>query len=302
MATFARLFVIECIKLRRSSALRFIIVLPLVFLALDFLFFRRPLLSLEQMRPEGHGILVALPIRTIAAVWAGIFHPLLLALLPALLMRPEHRGKLWKHLYSQPVSPGKLFVVKALLLLVLVLAVFGLLEIGLWLEGGFLGRLKPMLAVPFPWLETAKVLGWLFLGSLPLLALYLWLSQRVDHGAVPVAFGLIGLVLCISLSRGEMNPPWKRDFIPWVLPYVCAQRAVERHDARTNVHLAAQAYRLTEIEDPDTVKMIKEGLGERLIPWVFPPPTPLWQLVAFSLAAGAGLTFLGVMDSRSKRG
>jgi len=300
MGTFLRLTYAEALKVRRSSVLRLLLLLPLVFLVLDFWFFRRPLLPLQQLTPAGRAALEIAPIQIVAAIWAGFFHPLLLALLPTLLVRAEHRFSLWKHLYIQPIAPGTLFLAKATLLLLLMIAVGAVLQIGLWAEGALLARLNPVLATPFPWIEMAKVLGWMFLGSMPLLALYLWLSHRVNHGAVPIALGLIGLVLSIALSRGEMNPPWQRDFIPWVTPYVCTQRAVERQEARQSVHLAAGQYKAITVEEK-MAQEIKAGLSPRLIPWVFPPPTPVWQLASFSLLAWAVMTLLGIVDVQRRR-
>lgn len=295
MPQFFRLLYIETLKLRRSSVITLVFVLPLVFIAIDFWFFRRPLLAIRQLSAEGHLVLTAAPIKIVAIIWAGLFQPLLLALLPALLVRPEHRFRLWKHLYSQPVPPRMLFFAKAMMLILLALVVSTVVELGLWAEGWLLGKYHPVMAHAFPWMELAKVFGWMFVGSLPLLALYLWLSHRVNHGAVPISLGLIGLVLSIALSRGDMNPPWQRDFIPWVLPYVCAQRAVERHEARQEVHLAAVKYRSSTVEEK-ILKDVKAGLTARQLPWVFPPPTPSQQLVAFSFIGWVMITTLGAFD------
>jgi len=300
MGMFLRLTYAEALKVRRSSVLRLLLLLPLVFLVLDFWFFRRPLLPLQQLTPAGKAALEIAPIRIVAAIWAGFFHPLLLALLPTLLVRAEHRFSLWKHLYIQPIAPGTQFLAKATLLLLLMIAVGIALQIGLWAEGALLARLNPTLATHFPWIEMAKVLGWMILGSMPLLALYLWLSHRVNHGAVPIALGLIGLVLSIALSRGEMNPPWQRDFIPWVTPYVCTQRAVEREEARQSVHLAADQYKTITVEE-QIAREIKAGLTARQLPWVFPPPTPLWQLASFSLFAWVAMTLLSIVDVQTRR-
>ena len=300
MGTLARLLYVEVLKIRSSSVARLLYLLPLVFLVLDFWFFRRPLLALHQLTPAGEIALSAAPIRIVGTIWGGFFHPLLLALLPALLVRNEHRNSLWKHLYSQPVRPGAIFVAKALLLLVLLLILGGLLGLGLWAEGALLAKLNPVLATRFPWMEMAKVLGWMLLGSMPLLALYLWLSHRVNHGAVPIALGLIGLVLSIALSRGEMNPPWQRDFIPWVTPYVCAQRAIEQQAARQSAHLAVGQYKVITVEEK-MAREIKAGLTARQLPWVFPPPTPTWQLASFSLAAWVFFTIFGILDVQNRR-
>lgn len=295
MPIFLRLWHAEFIKLRRSPAVRFTITLAAVFIAFDAFFFRYPLLHLKTLSPDNKLILNLLPIKITASAWAGLFQPLLLALLPAMLVQIEHRSKAWKHLHAQPISPFWLYLIKMGTLLVVTAGTLLMVMGGQYMEGWLLGRLNPNLICAFPWKGLFHLMAWMLLGSLPLMALYLWLSHRIDHGAVPVALGLVGLVLSIALSRGEMNPPWQRDFIPWVLPYVCAQRSVQDQAARQEVHMAGQRYRTIEVDDA-TTRIIKRGLTAEQIPWVFPPPTPISQLLRFSLWAWVIGTACGALE------
>jgi hypothetical protein len=162
-------------------------------------------------------------------------------------------------------------------------------------------------AFDFPWRSVAKVLSWMYLGSLPILAFYLWLSDRITHGAIPIVFGLVGLLLTIALTGAEPYTAWKRDLIPWVLPYYCAQQAVDEPEARQSVHAAGKAL----VRERDITKLPR-GAYEFTLPsgrkakgyanlpdalFLPPPPTPRWLLVSFSLGAALVFLGLGIIDS-----
>jgi len=238
MSTLVQLIQAELFKLRRSPALRLMWVMPCLFLLLDFILSGRFALGLKEVGPEARAALLNAPVKSLADYWSGYFHPMLIALLPALLFRPEHRYGVWKHLHVQPVSRRLLYLVKALVLALAFALVLALTEVLLWAQWGLLGRLSPLAAFPFPWLKVSLVMGWSFLGSLPLLALYLWLSDRINNAAVPVMLGLVGFILTVSMGGKELDPMWRRDFIPWVLPYTCAQQAIEDPSARQEIHAA----------------------------------------------------------------
>ena len=298
MSTFLRLARAEFIKLRRSRALHLVWILPLAFAVLDLLLYRRDLLAARHLTPDLCLTVIHAPLKAVAGVWSGYFHPLLLALLPALLVAPEHRARQWKHLHAQPVPRVQLYLVKALALLLLAALALLLAEIALAAEWKLLVALNPRLAFPFPWLSAGRAFAWMLLGSLPLLALYLWLAHRVDHPAVPVALGVVGVILAIALSRGGVNPPWKRDLIPWILPHVCTQQAIDDEATRQVVHIAGVAYR---IQTPSERAQKLLNLPPEDLAWIIPPPSPTGHLVLFSLGAGIAVLGLGLLDTRRNR-
>jgi hypothetical protein len=171
------------------------------------------------------------------------------------------------------------------------------------MERSLLGRFNPLLAFPFHGVELTKVLSWLWVGSLPLMALYLWVSDRINSLAVPVVFGLIGLILTISLSGADVPKPWKRDLIPWVLPYFCVQGAIHNYTPHQTVHEAGKLFQ----EQPNVLRLPN---GKKVKTWqnipddvLFPPapPTPLWILGTFSLGAGLAMIGLGLLDAGRNR-
>ncbi len=303
MRTFFRLFAAEFLKLRRSPALRIVWLLPLLFVLLEFSFFERPALGMHTLSLPFSKTFDRIQIELVGALWSGFFHPLMIALVPALLFRPEHRFKIWRHLHSMPVSRRAIFLAKALLLALLCAGSLALVGGGLWLERSLIGRFNPLLAFPFHGMDMARVLGWLWLGSLPLLALYLWVSDRINSLAVPIVFGLLGLVLTIALSGADLPKPWRRDLNPWVLPYVSAQQAIKHYTPRQTVHAAGKLFQ----EEPDILRLPN---GKKVRTWqnvpddvLFPPapPTPRWMLCVFSLISAAMLLSLGVADAGRTR-
>lgn len=303
MHTFLTLMATEFLKLRRSAAIRTVWMLPLLFLAFEFMLIERPAIRLQALTPELSRHLDFVQIKMVGALWGGFFHPLMVALLPALLFLPEHRFKLWRHLHTMPVPRRGIFLAKALTLALLSASTLALIALGLWVERGLLARINPLLAFPFHGLSMLKVLVWLWIGSLPLLALYLWVSDRVNSLAVPVVFGLVGALLTIALSGQDVPKPWKRDLNPWLLPYACAQQAIKDSDGRQKVHEAAKLFQ----EEPNILRLPN---GKKVRTWqnvpddvLWPPapPTPLKVLGAFSFGAGAVLLGIGLADAGRRR-
>ena len=303
MRPFSRLMTAEGLKLRRSPALRLVWLLPLLYLLVEGLVIERPFLGLRVLAPKLQATFDLLQVKMVVALWGGFFHPLMLALLPALLFRPEHRFKTWRHLHAMPLSRRGIFMAKGVYALLLSAAMLVLIGLLLWVERRALGWLNPLLAFPFHGFEMAKALGWLWLGSLPVLALYLWVSDRINSLAVPVVFGLVGLLLTISLTGQELPQPWRRDLIPWVLPYAAAEQVIRSGPAQQQAHLAGSMFQpekdVLRLPSGKKVRTWQNVPDEVLFPP--PPPTPRWLLATFSLVAGALLLGLGWADAGRNR-
>ncbi|GLH66081.1 ABC transporter permease [Geothrix edaphica] len=303
MRAFFRLLAAEGMKLRRSPALRLVWLLPLLFVLVEGLVVERSFLGLRVLTPKVKTTLDFLQVKMVVALWGGFFHPLMLAILPALLFRPEHRFKTWRHLHAMPLSRRGIFLAKATYALMLSAAMLILIGLLLWVDRRIMGWLSPLLAFHFHGLQMAKVLGWLWLGSLPVLALYLWLSDRINSLAVPVVFGLLGLLLTISLTGQELPQPWRRDLIPWVLPYAAAEQVVRSGPAQQEAHLAGALFQpepnIVRLPSGKKIKTWQNIPDEMLFPP--PPPTPSWLIATFSLLAGALMIGLGYADAGRNR-
>jgi hypothetical protein len=294
----------EAWKLRRSPVSRLVWLLPLLFAGLEFLCFERLSLGRRALTPDLRASLDAVQIHLVVFFWGGFFHPLMLALLPALILRPEHRCKTWRHLGAMPGSRRGIFLAKAASVLALSAFMLALVALLLLAERRLLGALNPLLAFPFHGFRMFQVLGWLWLGSLPALGFYLWVSDRISSLAVPVVIGLAGLILAIFLSGQDLYQPWRRDLIPWVLPYAAAERVIHTGPGQQEAQEAGGAIP----RGPDTVRMPhgthknRTWTDEPIDSFLPPaPPTPAWVLAAFSCAAGALALALGWLDAGRRR-
>ena len=303
MPTFFHLMAAEGLKLRRSQVGRLVWLLPVLFVALEFLVFEVPTLGFKSMTPQFQAVLATRPASLVLALWVCFFHPLMLALIPALLFRPEHRGKTWRHLYAMPVPRRGFYLAKAAWALMLCAGMLGLLGLLLLLEQRAVDSMNPILAHPVSGLRMLELFGWLWLGSLPVLAVYLWVSNRINSLAVPVMFGLVGLLLTVALTGQELPQPWRRDLIPWVLPYAVTERVVHEGPAQQAAHAAGQVFQpeadTIRLPSGRKVKTHQNVPPEALFPP--PPPTPTWLLALFSAAGGGLLLALGWLDAGRPR-
>ncbi len=303
MDAFVRLFLSEILKLRRSMAARMAWLLPVLFLAVVFLVFERSFLGRPSLSGAALTAYEVAQVKVTTALWGGLFHPLALGLLAGLLFRPEHRCRMWRHLHVQPVSRRLAFGAKALLAMALVAAMLILVWAGLGLMRWALGVYNPALAVPFRGWDLARLLGWLWLGSLPVLAFYLWISDRISTLAVPVVFGLVGLLLTVAFSAQENAKPWRRDMIPWVTPYFSAQWVMLEVTGKQEAHMGARVFQ----DEPNVLRLPS---GKKVKSWqnvpdevLFPPipPTPKGLLAGYALVAGLLLFGLGWVDAGRNR-
>lgn len=303
MTQFLRLLKVELLKLRRSPALRIIWLMPLLFVGLEFAVFERPFLGLRSANPGLVATLGGLQVKMLVALWAGFFHPLLLAILPALIFQPEHRHRTWRYLHAQPVSRRMVFLAKASLSGLLTMAALALILLLLWSERMVLGHLNPWIASPFQGRLASLTLGWLLLGSLPLMSLYAWTADRINSLAVPIVFGLLGLLLTIALTGQELNQAWRRDLIPWILPYAAAERTVHQGPSQQEVQMAGKFFQ----PEPNVIRLPS---GRKIRTWqnipddqLFPPPppTPRWLMAVFGVSAGILLLVLGWADAGRER-
>jgi hypothetical protein len=114
-----------------------------------------------------------------------------------------------------------------------------------------------------------------------------------------VVLGLVGLLLTITLTGQELPQPWRRDLIPWVLPYAAAERVIHEGPAQQEVHLAGSPFQ----PEPDMIRLPsgKKVRTHQNVPdevlFPPPPPSPAWLLGSFGVGAWLLLLFLGWLDA-----
>lgn len=310
MTGWTRLMVVEGLKIRRSPVLYVLVILPLLFVFLDYRVFHQGL-GIGLISQQQLSFLPYLPLKSLAIFWAGLFHPLLIALIPPLVFRAEHQSKMWKHLFTLPISRRQIYFTKTTWILLLNALGLSLVAVAMWGHWAVLSFFRPQTAFVFPWFEVFKVLGWMYVGSFPLMAFYTWVADRITASAVPIMLGLVGLILTLALAGQEINPLWRRDLIPWVLPYTFTQRAIQREEARQERAFVAAPILRKEMPRPQnpsindsrsrvTFKIITDLQYDEL-GLKKPDPTPFQWLILSSLGMGAVILALGLWDAARNR-
>jgi hypothetical protein len=293
----------EGAKLRGSAHARVAWALPLVFILVDFFLFHFKALGIKIITDDSQRLIDTIQIKTAGALWGGYFYPMFIAVLPAMLFQLEHRNKTWRHLGAMPTPPACLYLAKAAWAAILSLGALALTWLLLWAESRASSFAAPHLPFKFHGFILAAVLGWLWLGSLPVMSIYIWVSNRINSVAVPMFLATVGIMLTTMLTSQPLNEPWKRDFIPWATPTVCVLQVLSSAGADKKDVDAAGLF----VEEPNVLRLPsgKKVAYWQNIPddeiWPPPPPTPQWTLALFCAMSSLAFLLLGALDAGRAR-
>ncbi|WP_342560316.1 ABC transporter permease [Psychrobacillus sp. FSL W7-1457] len=191
----------EWFKFRHSKILFIILTVPLVgiFLGLTNGF------SDERVNEWYLSLL------TMNFTYGLLFLPLLTGVLASVICRYEHQAGGWKQLLALPVTRGKVFAAKYILLLLLVLVIQLLFFASLYVVG-----IRQGFTDPFPMQIVWKSLvgGWV--ATLPLVALQLWMAIMFKSFAAPFAVNVILTLPTILVVNSERLG----SFYPWAQPFL----------------------------------------------------------------------------------
>jgi len=294
-----RTFLAEGAKLRGSAHLHAAWALPLAFILLQFFLFQFRLFGIKTVTDLSRNLVDTVQLKTVGALWGGYFYPVFIAVVPALFFRLENRSNAWRHLGAMPVRLWQIYLAKAAWAAILSLSALALLWLLLWAEWRVSIFAAPHLSFRFHGFILASLFGWLWLGSLPVMSIYLWIANRINSVAVPVVFGIVGIFLTMLLTTQTPDEPWKRDFIPWVTPTVCVLQVLADAGADKKVDEAADLFR----EEPNVMRLPsgKKVKTWQNIPddeiWPPPPPTPRTALAAYCVISCLAFLLLGALDA-----
>ncbi|MBD7943267.1 ABC transporter permease [Psychrobacillus sp. Sa2BUA9] len=143
--------------------------------------------------------------------YALLFLPLITGVLASAICRYEHQAGGWKQLLALPVTRGRVFTAKYLLLMLLVLVVQILFFAALYIVGMVKGFTDPF---PMGIVWKCLVGGWV--ATLPLVALQLWMSILFKSFAAPFAVNVILTLPTILVVNSERLG----SFYPWAQPFL----------------------------------------------------------------------------------
>jgi lantibiotic transport system permease protein len=150
------------------------------------------------------------PILSMNLTYALLFLPLITGVLASVICRYEHQAGGWKQLLSLPVTRGKVFTAKYILLMFLVLVKQILYLVSVY----GVGMIKDF-TDPFPIEIVWKSIfgGWV--ATLPLVVLQLWMSILFKSFAAPFAVNVIFTLPTILAVNSERFGP----YYPWAQPF-----------------------------------------------------------------------------------
>ncbi|MCT1902417.1 ABC transporter permease [Oceanobacillus sojae] len=192
----------EWYKLRKSKVLFLLLIAPLIGL---FIGIANSSIEIEGIN-AWHGKLVMMNF-----TYAILFLPLISGVLASVICRYEHQEGGWKQLLALPVTRGKVFLSKYLLLILLMLVMQLMYLVSIYLVGMIEG-----ITDPFPMDIVWKSIfgGWV--ATLPLIALQLWVSIAFKSFAAPFAINVIFTLPTILVINSERFGP----YYPWGQPFL----------------------------------------------------------------------------------
>ncbi|WP_046213508.1 ABC transporter permease [Paenibacillus wulumuqiensis] len=143
--------------------------------------------------------------------YPSFLHPLLIAVIMAMVARIDHVQGGWKYLLARPVARHHVYMAKlaaGVLYILISMLIFGCSII--------LGGLLAGAGSHIPYGEVAWKLASCFLVSLPIILIQYELSIRFNHVGVPLAVGIVMSVPSIFAANAERL--WILD--PWTYPIV----------------------------------------------------------------------------------
>ncbi|MDA3129503.1 ABC transporter permease [Aliibacillus thermotolerans] len=191
----------EWYKLRKSKIIFIIFTSPLVGLFLGLT---------TQLVNEMEGNEWYLSLFTMNVTYALLFLPLITGVLASIICRYEHQEGGWKQLLALPVTRGKVFVAKYVLLMFLVLFMQLLYFVAIYLVGWINGFTDPF---PMDIVWKSILGGWV--ATFPLVALQLWMSILFKSFAAPFTVNVIFTLPTILAVNSEKFGP----YYPWAQPF-----------------------------------------------------------------------------------
>lgn len=191
----------EWYKLRKSGIISIILVGPLIALFIGLTFNLKIVAEVDEWY---------LSLLSINLTYGLLFLPLISGVLASMICRYEHQAGGWKQLLALPVTRGKVFIAKYVLLMLLVLVIQLLYLCVIYTVGKVKGFTDPF---PLDIVWKSILGGWV--ATFPLVALQLWMSILFKSFAAPFAVNVIFTLPAILAVNSERVGP----YYPWAQPF-----------------------------------------------------------------------------------
>jgi lantibiotic transport system permease protein len=159
---------------------------------------------------------------------SSLFIPLYVVLVTSLMLNFEHRSHAWKHIFVQPASKSKIYFSKLAVILQTILACYLFFVVFQLLLGVIAGATNKSLgfydAAP-DWGNLFSMTFKSFVSTLGITMIHFWLSLRVKNMIVPIAVGLVSVVV-----SGVLVNHWEHvAYFPYAAPLLSAMEQDTMH-------------------------------------------------------------------------
>lgn len=192
----------EWYKLRKSKVTPIIFAGPIIGLLIGL----TPNLLNDDVSNEWYISLLSMNI-----TYSLLFLPLITGVLASLICRYEHQAGGWKQLLALPVTRGRVFIAKYVVLMAVVLVIQLLYLVSIYMVGMIKGYTDPF---PMGIIWKSIFGGWV--ATFPLVALQLWVSIMWKSFAAPFTVNVIFTLPSILAVNSERYGP----FYPWAQPFL----------------------------------------------------------------------------------
>lgn len=223
--TFARAFHAETLKLKRTIALKMVLIAPLAVVSLTmFMASQAPHSTLRRGNAanDDWGALTRVNLQ----FWGLLMLPLYVTLQTALIAGLDHSDNQWKALFARPVQRWTIYLSKLATVVLMAAASTAILVLSVIAEGRLLhwldrqlgfGTTLPVARIA---LQAAEMTALAFL----FLTIQHWVSLRWKSFSVAVGTGIVALVTSFAmLIAAGPHGTWPQYF-PWSLPMLVIAR------------------------------------------------------------------------------
>ncbi|MEO7276913.1 MAG: ABC transporter permease [Sphingomicrobium sp.] len=193
---------VELLKLRRSLALLLCVSAPIFVVVICML------IGLHDAKP--------MPLdryaMTGAAFWAFAMLPMSVTALSVLMAQMEHGPRTWDHILTMPGARPRLFMAKALVMLLLVGSMSAWLYILLLVAARAVALVHPVSGL-LNLTTLASTLGRMMLASVLMCMLQLWVALRFRSFVPPLVLGIVGTFIAVAAASARQGA-----YFPWLMP------------------------------------------------------------------------------------
>ena len=148
-------------------------------------------------------------------IWSYFMLPMSVTALTALVAHMEHGPKSWDHLRSLPLPRWRLYAAKAVMVLAVVAIMSVLTLVLTWGAVTLAATIRPDLAPvgPLEMARYAATMGKVFLASILMVAIQLWIALRFASFVPALVVGIGGTFFSVVATSAKQGV-----FFPWQMP------------------------------------------------------------------------------------